>query len=149
MIEETTKYHPAFAQKFEAYVKSHILPSQKNPEIKIEREIDFKTITEDFYRKMKEFEPFGPGNPEPVFSTRGVTDMGSKIVGADKKHLRLEVVDQTGITRIGIAFGKADFYDDIKTGKPFDICYTLDLNAFNGITSVQLVIKDIKVGILQ
>lgn len=141
--------YPAFAQKFEAYVKSHILPSQKNPEIKIEREIDFKTITEDFYRKMKEFEPFGPGNPEPVFSTRGVTDMGSKIVGADKKHLRLEVVDQTGITRIGIAFGKADFYDDIKTGKPFDICYTLDLNAFNGITSVQLVIKDIKVGILQ
>jgi single-stranded-DNA-specific exonuclease len=133
-----------FAQKFEGYVKSHILPSQKNPEIKIEREIDFRTITEDFYKKMKEFEPFGPGNPEPVFCTRGVTDMGSKIVGSDKRHLRLEVVDQTGITKIGIAFGKADFYDKIRTKEPFDICYTLDLNVFNGISSVQLVVKDIK-----
>ncbi len=59
-----------FAQKFEGYVKSHILPSQKNPEIKIEREIDFRTITEDFYKKMKEFEPFGPGNPEPFLYAR-------------------------------------------------------------------------------
>ncbi len=133
-----------FAQKFEGYVKSHILPSQKNPEIKIEREIDFRTITEDFYKKMKEFEPFGPGNPEPIFCTRGVSDMGSKIVGSDKRHLRLEIVDQTGITKIGIAFGKADFYEKIKNGHPFDICYTLDLNAFNGISNVQLVVKDIK-----
>ena len=72
--------------------------------------------------------------------------MGSKIVGSDKRHLRLEVVDQTGITKIGIAFGKADFYDKIRTKEPFDICYTLDLNVFNGISSVQLVVKDIKTG---
>ncbi len=70
--------------------------------------------------------------------------MGSKIVGSDKRHLRLEIVDQTGITKIGIAFGKADFYEKIKNGHPFDICYTLDLNAFNGISNVQLVVKDIK-----
>ena len=136
-----------FAQKFEDYVKSHILPSQKNPEIRIEQELDFKSVTEDFYNRLKEFEPFGPGNPEPVFCTRGVTDMGSKIVGSDKRHLRLEVVDQTGITKIGIAFGKADFYDKIRTKEPFDICYTLDLNVFNGISSVQLVVKDIKTGV--
>ncbi len=135
----------AFEQKFEEYVKNHILPSQRNPEIRIEREIDFKSLNENFYNKLKEFEPFGPENPEPIFCTRNVTDMGSKIVGSDKKHLRLEVVDNTGIPKIGIAFGKADFYDKIKNKQPFDICYTLDYNEFNGIASVQLVIKDIKI----
>ncbi|MBR4266949.1 MAG: single-stranded-DNA-specific exonuclease RecJ [Bacteroidales bacterium] len=133
-----------FRDAFEDYVSKHITKEQQHPKIEIEQYIDFKSITMSFYEQLKQFEPFGPENPEPIFATQNVVDMGSRIVGKDKSHLRLEVMDETGATKIGIAFGMADYLPQIKTNKPFKICYTLALNDFNGHKSVQLMVKDIK-----
>ncbi|MBQ3690477.1 MAG: single-stranded-DNA-specific exonuclease RecJ [Bacteroidales bacterium] len=134
-----------FRQAFENYVKNHILSSQQKPKIEIEQELDFKSITLDFYEKLQQFEPFGPENPEPVFSTCGVTDLNSKTVGKDNSHLRLEVIDNSGFTKVGIAFGMGHLIQEIKTGKPFDICYTIDLNVYKNNKTIQLRIKDIRI----
>ena len=138
-----------FRADFEKYVRKHIQPHQKRPTIIIERYITFADINDDFYNKLQEFQPFGPDNPEPIFATRGVVNCGNtRPVGKDNppRHLRLEVQDPTGRVMTGIGFGLAHHAAIIHAGKPVDICYTISQNVFNGRASLQLMVKDVKVG---
>ena len=88
--------------------------------------------------------PFGPGNMAPVFVSRNVMDFGySKAVGTSGDHLKL-FIRQNGTPGIaGIAFGLGNFYPEIKSGKPFDVVYTIENNVWNGKTTLQLNVKDI------
>ena len=94
---------------------------------------------------LRRFNPFGPGNVKPVFCTRRVTDFGtSKLVGKQGEHIKLDIVDETsGKVINGIAFNSAEYFDHIHSGKPFDICYTIEDNKRKGSHSVQLLVKDI------
>ena len=136
-----------FRRDFEQYVAAHIEEHQKRPTITIERYISFDEINDDFYVKLQEFQPFGPDNPEPIFATRGVVNCGkTRAVGKEfpQKHLRLEVQDSTGKVMTGIGFGLAEFASVLQSGAKVDICYTISQNYFNGKTSLQLMVKDVK-----
>jgi single-stranded-DNA-specific exonuclease len=135
-----------FQRRFEEYVVSTILPEQLEPQIDIDAFIDFKEITPKFYRLLKQFSPFGPENMKPVFATKRVFDYGtSRLVGKEQEHLKLELIDsQSECIMNGIAFGKSEHNDCIKALNPVDICYTVEENTFNGNTTIQLMIKDIK-----
>ena len=86
-------------------------------------------------------EPFGPENMRPVFVSRNVTDTGySKIV--KEQHLRL-VVKQKDVTLTGICFRAAHLFPIIQQG-PFDVVYTIDENEWNGTTTLQLKVIDIR-----
>lgn len=138
-----------FRRDFEDYVASHIQDHQKRPTITIERYISFAEINDDFFQKLQEFQPFGPENPEPIFATRGVVNCGkTRAVGKDKpqKHLRLEVMDSSGKIMTGIGFGLAEYVEALQSGAAVDICYTVSQNDFNGKKSLQLMVKDVKVG---
>ena len=115
------------------------------PEIEIDQCLDFDLITEKFYRILKQFAPFGPGNMSPVFRSDFIVDTGnSRVVG--KNHLKLELMQQTSRSKefSGIAFQKGHLFDQIKTGKPFSICYQIEENEWMGKSNLQLNIKDIK-----
>ncbi len=136
-----------FKKRFEAYVQENILPEQKTPQIEIDSEITFKEITPKFFRILRQCGPFGPGNMKPVFCTRRVFDYegNSRLVGRDQEHLKLEMVDSSCENVMnGIAFRMKDYNDDLKAFNPLDICYTIEENVFNGNTSMQLQIRDIK-----
>ena len=137
---------PLFKEKFEAYVRENILPEQLIPSIWIDAEIRLKDITAQLYRILKQFEPFGPGNMKPLFVTRRVMDYGtSKVVGKDKDHLKLELIEEcSGSIVQGIGFSMGKFIHEIKSGSPFDICYTIEENSFNGNVSLQILLKDIR-----
>lgn len=131
-----------FQKKFEEVVKDTISPDQLIPKIIIDQHLTFDQITNNFFTVLKQMGPFGPRNMQPVFVTEHVIDSGkSKIV--KEKHLKLSV-KQNGIEMHGIAFGMGEHYNRIATKEPFHICYTLEENHFNGVTSIQLMIKDIK-----
>lgn len=134
-----------FAKRFEEYVARNILPEQMVSQIDIDAEIYFKDITSKFCRTLKQFNPFGADNPKPVFCTRNVYDYGtSRVVGKEQEHLKLELVDNTSEAIMnGIAFGMSDLIKYIKNGEPFDICYTIEENIYNGTSSFQLMIRDI------
>jgi len=136
-----------FTQRLEKYIAENITEEQTYPQIDIDAEIGFKDITPKFFSVLKQFGPFGPGNMKPVFITRKVMDYGSsRLVGKEQEHLKLELVDSSSENVMnGIAFGMYEFNDHLKSMKPLDICYTLEENTFNGNTSIQLMIKDIKV----
>jgi single-stranded-DNA-specific exonuclease len=136
-----------FKYKFEEVVKKTIPKELLNPEIKIDQEIELSEISEKFYRVLKLFGPFGPANLNPVFLAKNLKDTGySKRVGADKAHLKLSVVSEKGNIKMnGIGFNLGHWHETISNGRLFDAVFTIDENQWNGTTSLQLNIKDIKI----
>ncbi len=129
-----------FADKFEEVVTASIPPQLLIPEINIDAEISFKDITRNFYDIIGQMEPFGPENMRPVFVARKVLDTGySKVVKED--HLRV-VVKQDQYSFTGIGFNLAAKFPLLK--KPADLVFTLDENEWNGSTSLQLKLIDIR-----
>lgn len=135
-----------FKNKFEQVVSETIDRNLLTPEITIDEELNLKDITPKFYRILKQFAPFGPGNMSPVFMTRGLTDTGfGKCVGEDKTHLKCQVRQEgSKVTFDVIGFNLGDKLDLIKEGKKFDAVYSLDENTWNGNTKIQLKLKDIR-----
>lgn len=138
--------YEAFKQRFEEVVNASCEERLLIPEITIDAKINLDDITEKFYRIIKQFAPFGPGNMKPTFMTENLVDTGyGKKVGADESHLKVTVTQNNKGKRIGgIGFGIGDAYDLISNKKPFSAAYSLDENAWNGEVHLQLRIKDIK-----
>jgi single-stranded-DNA-specific exonuclease len=134
-----------FKEKFERIVASTIEDHLLIPEISIDAHIKLNNISSKFFKVLKQFAPFGPGNMKPVFLTENVVDTGyASIVG--KNHLKLNVVhpDISGFPVAGIAFQQGDKLPLVQSGRPFSICYNIEENEWNGNISLQLNIKDIK-----
>lgn len=133
-----------FKNKFEEVVSATIDKNLLTPEISIDSEIELSEITPKFFRIIQQMAPFGPQNMKPVFTTTAVRDNGyGKPVGADNSHLKLNIIygsDKKTYNAIG--FGLGDKIN--QTQNDFDIAYTLDENTWNGYTSIQLMLKDIK-----
>ncbi|MCK8480348.1 single-stranded-DNA-specific exonuclease RecJ [Psychroserpens algicola] len=136
--------YEAFKQAFEDEVSNTIDRSLLIPEIKIDAQIEISDITPKFYRIIRQFAPFGPGNMTPIFMSQNLQDTGySKCVGEDDKHLRLSV--KQGDSKIsGIGFNLGDKLEMIKSSKPFDAVYSIDENHWQGQVSLQLRLRDIK-----
>ena len=135
---------PEFKERFEAYVAEHIRPDQLQPTLDIESELQLCDITRSFYNVLRHLEPFGPGNPRPLFvSRRLINHRDSRVVGKDREHLRLDVTDRVNAIT-GIAFGRADMAEYIQNGNLVDICYELNENTFNNHTTIQMMVHDIK-----
>jgi len=134
-----------FKEKFEKVVSETIDKRSLVPEIKADLRIDFNEITAKFYRILKQFAPFGPGNSIPVFLSQNLRDTGSsRCVGADELHLKLSLAQSDGVILEGIGFNMGDKLALLQGGHPIDILYSIDENHFNGNTSLQLKIRDIK-----
>ncbi len=130
----------AFTSKFEETVAATIPAHLLIPEIIIETEISFADLTPNFYNIICQMEPFGPENMRPVFIVKNVQDTGySKIV--KELHVRF-VVKQDKFSFTGIGFNLAEKFDLLK--KPVDIVFTLDENEWNGNTSLQLKVIDLR-----
>ena len=135
-----------FKERFEKYVEDTILPEQLIPQIEVDSLLHLKDINPKFYRILKQFRPFGPGNMRPAFVSKRVFDYGtSKAVGKDKDHLKLEIIEEhSAAIKQGIAFSMGDVLPKIKSNNPFDICYSVEENFYNGVTSLQIAVRDIK-----
>ena len=138
---------PAFTERFEKFVSENILEEQTYPQIDIDAVLEFKDITPKFFRVLKQFAPFGPGNMKPIFASKKVLDFGtSRLVGKEQENLKLELIDTSSENVMnGIAFRMYAYNDHLKALNPLDICYTLEENTFNGNTNIQLMIRDIKI----
>ena len=135
---------PEFRERFEHYVAAHIREDQLQPSLQIEAELQLGDITKQFYNVLRHLEPFGPGNPRPLFvSRRLINHRDTRTVGKEHEHLRLDVTDRINAIT-GIAFGRADIAEYIQNGNAVDICYELNENTFNHYTTIQMMVQDIK-----
>ena len=138
------KNYSAFKNKFEEVVKTSIDKKLLTPEITIDSELELSEVTPKFFRILQQMGPFGPGNMKPVFSTSSVRDNGyGKKVGTERNHLKLSILsgaDKKTYNAIGFGLGnKINLIEN-----DFDVAYHLGENEWNGITSIQLLLKDIK-----
>jgi len=134
-----------FKAKFESVVSETIDRRLLTPEIPVDAEINLNDITPKFFRILKQFAPFGPGNMSPTFMTQNLTDTGfGKCVGADDAHLKCKV-KQKGKKAVFdmIGFGLGEKFETISEKKSFKAVYSLDENEWNGNVSIQLKLKDI------
>lgn len=136
---------PELTRRLEQWVDDHITLAQQRQHLDIDMEVKFREVTPRLYRNLKPMAPFGPGNNKPLFVARRIKDQGnSRLVGRNNEHIRMEMVDpETGFTHNGIAFNMADKFDIVKSGKPFDVVFTIEENTYNS-NSIQLLVKDIK-----
>lgn len=136
----------AFKERFESIVASTISPDQLIPKVEIDMEVEFHEVTQKLVRILKQFAPHGPENMTPVFCARNVYDTGwGRVVGSN--HLKLELFQKSNpnIRLQAIAYDKGDYITFFQRKVPMDIAFRIQENEFRGITSLQLVIEDIKI----
>ena len=138
---------PEFCKRIEKFMEGKISSDMLTPVIMIDTKLDFAQITPKFFRILKQFQPFGPGNSAPVFLTENVYDNGNaRKVGADGSHLKLELIQESQPYRSisAIAFNKSEHFEHIKAGNPIDVCYSVVENYYRGIANLQLRVKDLR-----
>jgi len=133
----------AFAERFEEVVSASITEQQLTQEIIIDAELQLKQITPKFFRVLNQLGPFGPENMCPVFISRQVSAYGGvNLVGSN--HVKMTVYQEGSPLFDCIAFNQGECIEQIRQGKPFDICYTIEENIWREKRSIQLNIKGIK-----
>ncbi len=135
-----------FKNKFEEVVKNTLPEELRTPEISIDAEISLTEITPKFFRIMNQLAPFGPQNMRPVFVASGLRDNGyGKKVGEDETHLKLNIFEGSNqATHNAIGFSMGNKYQIVQNGNSFKAVFNIDENHWNGNTSLQLLLKDLK-----
>ena len=139
---------PQFQKRFEEAVNSKITDDLLIPKIEVDAKIKLESVNSKFYKILKQFQPFGPGNMSPVFMVEHVIDSGGvKVVGPNHDHLKLDVMteENPGWRLPAIAFSQSKYYKLIHAGMPFDIAFSVEENIFQGKSNLQLNMKDIKI----
>jgi single-stranded-DNA-specific exonuclease len=134
-----------FKARFEEIVSNTIEDRMLVPEIEIDAKITLNVLNSKFYKILKQFAPFGPGNLAPTFESERVVNTGfSRLVGSN--HIKLHIVhrDISSLPFSGIAFQQGEHMDLIERGEPFNIAYHLEENEWNGKVNLQINVKDIK-----
>ena len=144
----------AFQDCFDAAVGERVTPELLRPTIKVDAPVNLETIgaVEDrFWAVLKQFGPFGPSNPKPVFHAENLDVVSARTVGSDDSHLKFEVRQydsSTGDTFDAIGFGMGDqlsvLQESQQTGTPVEVLFSLEENTWNGRTNLQLKVRDVR-----
>jgi single-stranded-DNA-specific exonuclease len=136
-LEVEEKNLAAFKQRFNAFAAERLKDADLSPVLEIDRAVDLSEVNAEMMEGLKRTGPFGQENPEPVWAALGVHVADSRIL--KEKHLKLTLTD--GHNRIGaIGFNMAE---KLPSG-PVDAAFSLHENTWNGRTSLQLTLKDIR-----
>lgn len=133
-------------EEFYKILQNETIDTLKNisltKKLKADMEIEFENLKWDLLEKIKQFEPFGSGNPEPLFISRNVEIDSMKAIGQNGKHLKFKL--KQGAKYIdAIGFGLGESIISLKKSI-IDIIYHFNINSYMGNTSMQLKIRDIK-----
>ena len=109
----------------------------------IEGEMDLNLIDSRFMDFLEKLAPFGPGNMTPKFITRHVIPVGNPRLVGKGDHLKFRA-KKGEASYDAIGFNMGNHYEKLITGKPIDIAYVVEKNEWQGRTSIQLNIMDIK-----
>lgn len=118
-----------------------MLNGQKlSPSIDVDLELSIDDVDISLVEEISRLEPFGAANPSPSFVVKNLTLKQKKLMGATKEHLKLVVETPSG-TMDCVWWSRGDV--PLIAGDKLDIAFAPQLNTFNGVTSVQLILKDV------
>lgn len=134
---------PAFAAAFDQLACSTLSDEDMKPTLPYDTELSVGEIDIPIVESLETLEPFGMGNPGPVFVARGVKAHKVRTVGADGSHLSFFVSQNSNVQLKCIAFQMGDRCDGLE-GQTLDILFKASINEFRGERTVQAEIKDIR-----
>jgi single-stranded-DNA-specific exonuclease len=127
-----------FSEQFDAAVQKALGIESMKPLLNICGEVRLDELDEVFFQELQMLEPFGHGNPEPVFYSRHVS--ADKLLPAGSSHTRGTMRDESGMHMQFIAFGRPP---ESFPPAPWDIVYSPHINRYNGYEIPQLRILDV------
>ena len=134
------KVEKKFQELAEKAIKKELLLRKR----RIDCEISLESLSLEFYNEISKLEPFGMGNPTPVFISRDVEIVGVWQVGSEKKHLKLRFQIPSSKSQIdGIWFGIGD-KNVFNIGDRVSIAYSIMLNEWNGRKKLELRVKSLE-----
>ena len=134
-----------FKEKFLKIAQEKLDGVKLEPSIGIDAELKLSELNWKIIDELEKFEPYGEDNPKPLFSAFGLQVEQIQTVGADGKHLKVQVTQEgsQGLHKlIGFSFG--EWCAKINVGDKIDIVFELGVNEWNGNREIQLKIEDIK-----
>jgi len=135
---------PQFRERLSALVLERISPEGFVRTLSVDGAVTLDELTPDLMEKIEQLGPFGQGNPEPRLGARDLSVVSSRIVG--NNHLKLRLRQQNGVSLGAIAFKRGHLHGkQVREGARLAAVFTPRLNAWNGTTTVELEIKDIKI----
>ena len=117
-----------------ADIRTHVEEEHLVPTIAIDAMLDAKDLTLQFCEKLSLLEPFGQGNPEPLFLLRNVTLQDTRPCGKDQTHLQARIC---GVKAIGFGMGHL-----AQRTEPTDVVCRIGIDAWNGRKEPQIFIQD-------
>jgi single-stranded-DNA-specific exonuclease len=129
----------AFRADFARYVLTNTTPEQRAPRLMVDAEISLSQLSLEFLSDYELLQPFGNGNPQPIFMARRV-NLSRPPVYMKNNHLRLHL--RQGYHELDAVFfggGETKLPDP-----PWDIAFTIDRNHFRGRTTLQIIIQDVR-----
>ena len=139
-----------FVRRFDESVKKRITAEQLTPVVKVDAELSILDVTDSFFRLLRQFAPFGPGNMNPVFLSEEVCIYNNslRIVGENHLQMQIYVPGKSQVAFKAIAFKQAHRYEEIQNSGKFRICYSVNENVFRPsedreIRTLDLEVKEI------
>ncbi|MHC4905799.1 MAG: single-stranded-DNA-specific exonuclease RecJ [Planctomycetota bacterium] len=134
----------AFAEAFEAYAHENLDHETLESTLDIDAETRISDFSERVMKELNFLEPFGAGNPKPLFATRGVKLIAPpRTVGARNDHLQISISDTSGAVRC-IGFGMGKLEKKLLEADTFSVAFEPQYNTYNGQTNLQFVLSDIQ-----
>jgi single-stranded-DNA-specific exonuclease len=134
----------AFTRRFDEVARARLTAAELVPELRVDAEVELDAEMLGIEATLRHFEPFGVGNPSPVFVVRNVTAAGpARVVGRD--GLKLTLVGAAGTEIEAIGWGMAALAPTISAGAALDVAFRLERDEYNGVSRLQARIADIVV----
>lgn len=132
-----------FKTRVREFAPKYIDPETFLSALTIDCTLDPKHLNLPTKRQLDQLEPFGQGNPEPVFLVGRAKIVETRLVGQAQNHLQLHL-DAQGQVIKGIAFNFGEHAPKIRPQAEYDVVCTLDVNEWNGKKSLQLKVVDMR-----
>ena len=139
---------PRFQKAITKIINKKLSDINLQPSLEVEAEMKLPAVNLKNIKLIEKLEPFGLGNPQPLFLFKNLKIISKRLLGTNQDHLKLKLDDPAttkieNLTTDAIAFKKGELDSKFKTGDLINIVAHLDANTWNGTTTPQLIVKEI------
>ncbi|HIA91293.1 MAG TPA: single-stranded-DNA-specific exonuclease RecJ [Candidatus Marinimicrobia bacterium] len=133
-----------FKKAFIDFANERLTKENLQATLTLDSEMALQDITPRFMEFLDKLSPYGPGNMRPKFAIRNVEIAGApKVIGKTGEHIRFKI--RQGLKSCSaVGFGLSNKYEMLITGQPVDIACVVETNEWQGNTSIQMNVRDIK-----
>ena len=133
---------PAFREQFDLTARERLTPDDLTPVVRVDLELSLNSVGDELEGLVRHFEPFGIGNPAPMFSAMQVKLAGTpKRVGSD--GLKLALHAERGVLD-AIGWGMGELREQLHVSRPVDVAFRLEREEFRGVSRLQLKLADLR-----